>query len=271
MPYRQLDWVAGPESGIARLCGEFLPIRRRLAFERAYPERIPLAVTTLSLPLRLKIVWRKTCAIRTIRVEALFQTMDAKTNSMTASLLPTDWLGGRARGFTLVEIMIGVGLSAFILAGVLTTFLFLGRSGANVQNYNDMETQARRCLEVFAVDARQASAITWNSATSVTLVVNSTPITYAYTGSTPRTFTRQDVSGTHTLLTGIVIFSFKAYTITGTEITDFSTAAALATAGNSTKQLQLSLATSRSNSTVVEATNTVLSARFILRNKIVSS
>ena len=45
--------------------------------------------------------------------------------------------------------------------------------------------------------------------------------------------------------------------------------AELAAAGTNTKQLQISLQASRTNQTVVAATNTVLSARFILRNKIV--
>ena len=48
-------------------------------------------------------------------------------------------------------------------------------------------------------------------------------------------------------------------------------AAELAAAGTNTKQLQISLQASRTNQTVVAATNTVLSARFILRNKIVTA
>jgi prepilin-type N-terminal cleavage/methylation domain-containing protein len=177
-----------------------------------------------------------------------------------------------ARGFTLVEVMIGAALSAFILAAVLSSFLFLGRSGANVRNYNDMEAQARKALELFAEDVRQASAITWNSTTSITLVVNSATILYAY-DSGAAAFVRRDAAGSRTLLTGITpgSFSFKGYTITGSEITAMSTPSDLVVAGNATKQLQISLAASRTSTTVVAATNTVLSARFILRNKVVTA
>jgi len=160
--------------------------------------------------------------------------------------------------------MIGATLSVFILAGVLSAFLFLARSGANLQNYASMESEARKSLEQFAQDTRQASAITWNSSTSVTLIVDSANITYAYTSSTGQ-FTRDTTSTnvTTTLLTGITSFTYSAYDINGTAVSLES----LTDAGKITKQLQISLKALRSSSTVVGATNTVLSARYILRNK----
>ncbi len=171
-----------------------------------------------------------------------------------------------AAGFTLVEVMVGAALSTFILAGVMSTFLFLGRTGANVANYTEMESQARRGLELFAEDVRQASSVTWNSSTSVTLVVNAAPIVYSF-DSTASAFLRQDPGTTRTLLTGITTFQFKGYNINGAEVdlTD------LASAGKITKQLQISLRASRTSQTVASATNTVLSARFILRNKRITS
>lgn len=167
--------------------------------------------------------------------------------------------------------MVGAALSTIVLAGTLSTFLFLGRSGANIQNYTDMESQARKSLEVFAEDVRQASAITWNSSVNVTLVVNSANVTYAYTSATG-SFARTDASGTRTLITGITAgtFLFRSYNVAGAEL-PLATAANLTAAGSSTKQLQISLEASRTNRTVVAATNTVLSARFILRNKIVTA
>lgn len=163
--------------------------------------------------------------------------------------------------------MVSAALAGFILTAVLSSFLFLGRSGANFRNYSDMESQARKALELFAEDVRQASAITWNSAESVTLVVNAANITYAYNG-TARTFSRNGTA----IITGITTgsFTYKAYKVDGTEL-PLATAANLTAAGVNTKQLQISLEASRTNQTVVAATNTVLSARFILRNKIVTA
>lgn len=189
----------------------------------------------------------------------------------------TRWPGPdrRRRGHTLVEVLIASTLAAFTLLGVLSSFLFLVRSGTNIRNYTDMESQARKALELFAEDVRQASAITWPSNQSVTLTVNSQPITYTFNSGNSN-FTRTHLEGvtpvTRVLISGVTpnTFTFRAYTVSGVELPLVS-AANLTAAGVNTKQLQISLQATRSNQTVVSATNTVLSARFILRNKIVTA
>lgn len=180
----------------------------------------------------------------------------------------------RARGFTLVEMMVAATLGSFLLLAVLTSFLFLGRTGANMQNYTEMEVQARRTIETFAEDVRMAKDATWNSATSLTLtVVNSSGTTasrtYTYNSSTG-TFTRLAGTTTTTLLTGISTFSFTAYKI-NTDTIDLTNSATLASASSLTKQIQISLRAIRTTRTVSDATNSVISARFILRNKKVTA
>jgi type II secretory pathway pseudopilin PulG len=181
-----------------------------------------------------------------------------------------------AGGFTLVEMMIGATISSFVLAAVMSTFLFMGRSGANVQNYNDMEVQARNALEFFAEDTRQGSTVVWNTATSLSLTVGLNTITYTYDSGTKR-FTRVEVvtatgttTSTRILVTGITSFAFSAYNISGNNVV-ISTTAERTAANGTTKQIQISLEAARTNKTVVAATNTVLSARFILRNKRVTA
>lgn len=183
---------------------------------------------------------------------------------ITTTLSPARNPSRIRRGFTLVEMMIGATLGSFVLLAVLLTFLFLGRSGANLRNYSDMEAQARKALELFAEDTRQASAVTWASANSVTLVVNGVNVTYTHASGN---FSRTINSVTTTLLTGITTFNFLAYTISGTALTDFSTATARTAANASTKQIQISLSAARTTQTVATATNIVLSARYVLRNK----
>lgn len=180
----------------------------------------------------------------------------------------------RLRGFTLVELMVSATLSGFLLVAVITSFLFLGRSGANMQNYTDMETQARRTIETFAADVRMAREATWTSSNSLTLTVVTSAgatVTYTYTyNSSAGTFVRVAGGATTTLLTGISSFTFTAYKI-NTDTIDLSDASTLASASNLTKQVQISLRTVRSTRTVTDATNSVISARFILRNKRVTA
>lgn len=170
------------------------------------------------------------------------------------------------RGFTLVEVMVGATISSFVLAAVLTAYLFIVRSGVNLVNYSEMEGQARTALELFAEDTRQASSITWNSAQSVTLLVNGSSVVYQY-DDTNKIFQRLVPGVTRNLLGGIQAFEFKAYNITGAELS----LADLTAASKGTKQLQISLTAARTSQTVARATNTVLSARFILRNKRVTT
>lgn len=168
--------------------------------------------------------------------------------------------------------MVGVGLAGIVLAGVLTTFLLLGRSGINLASYATMETQTRRGLEEFAQDVRMASAITWNSETSVTLTVpdnytgTANQATYAWdttTGSstyhcfyrTPGT--SSSANPRTTLVPRVTSFSFYRYDRLNASTCDDA----------STKRLQLEMTVTTTNTTVVDATDTTLSASFILRNK----
>jgi Tfp pilus assembly protein PilW len=87
-----------------------------------------------------------------------------------------------------VEVLIASSLGAFVLAGVLTSFVLLGRSGVAVQNYSRMETEGRRTLEDFAQDVRMASGIVLNTGspyTSITLTFTApeAPDTYASYGN----------------------------------------------------------------------------------------
>jgi len=193
--------------------------------------------------------------------------MDSTTTTTRSRARKLARLG--RRGFTLVEMMIGATISTVVLAAVLTAYLFIVRSGVNLLNYSEMEGQARTALELFAEDTRQASSITWNSNASVTLLVSGNPIVYQYDSST-KIFQRLTGGSTRNLLSGVQTFEFKAYNITGATL-PLSTSSELTAAGKGTKQLQISLTAARTNRTVTRASNTVLSARFILRNKRVTT
>lgn len=175
------------------------------------------------------------------------------------------------RGFTLTEILVASSLATMVMAGVMSAFLFVGRTSISLRNYADLETQARNAMETFAQDVRMSSGVAWNTSTSLALTIqqgNTTvPATYTY-NATARTFSRTVGTTTEVLITNIRSFAFNAYSIDTTAI---SLATPTAATNTATKQIQISLETERINRTLALHTNKVISARFVLRNKRVTA
>lgn len=177
------------------------------------------------------------------------------------------------RGFTLVEVLISAALMGFLLMGILTTFLFLGRSSANIVNYAEMEGEARKGLETFAVDTRQASELTWVTANTIDLVVGGVTVRYGYDTST-KSFYKTANGVTTKLITNVSAFEFRGFQVNSTtpvDVSDLTTVAKRALASNVTKQIQISMKAERKTMTAIGVTNSVFSARYILRNKKVTS
>lgn len=189
----------------------------------------------------------------------------------------------RRRAFTLAEILVATSLSAVVLAGVLSSVLMISRSGYLLNNYIEMETQSRLALEQFALDVRVAQDIEWMREsdtaplTGLTLTApDGTRILYQYfprVGDTDGILIRKRTAPTEgaetIIITGIETLAFIAYKI-DTEIIN-SAGLTLANINLNTKQVQISLSARRTRTTVVDATNNVVSARFVLRNKRVTA
>ena len=80
----------------------------------------------------------------------------------------------RTAGFTLVELLVGMGLSLMIMGAVLSSYIFLGRNftrslGLSSANEPTLESQGRRTLAYFAQDVRMAGSVdTTGTSPSVT-------------------------------------------------------------------------------------------------------
>lgn len=177
---------------------------------------------------------------------------------------------GPARGFTLVEVMIGATLASFVLAGALSSFLMLGRSGMNIAYYTQMEAQIRRSLETFSQDLRMSSNVTWYSSSSITMTVpenytGATPVntvTYAYDSGANNFYyvpgnNASATAGKVVLLRNVTSFAYSR----------FNRLDAPATTDVETKRIQLSLTARNTAQTVVGSSQSAISASFILRNK----
>lgn len=92
--------------------------------------------------------------------------------------------GPAPRGYTLVEMMIGLTLASILMLGVLSSYLFIGRNSVRLSYQHALETQARGILNTFAGDVRNTKYITSASATGMTLqLVDGSTVTYSYSSS----------------------------------------------------------------------------------------
>lgn len=193
--------------------------------------------------------------------------------------------------------MIGASISSFLLLGVLSTFLLMGRTSANIINYSDIEAKARKSLELFSREVHNAHAVASYSGTAVTLNIpdaSANPhgtgtgaytVTYAF-NPTNKVLTRTGppidnpagTSAATTLISGVELVpgmnSFLQYFRYVRQTTyppgqGYLDGFTTNTAANNLeiKQIEVSFLLKKRNVTVVAATNKVLSARFILRNK----
>lgn len=179
-----------------------------------------------------------------------------------------------APAFTLVELLVAVTLSAFILLGVLTTTVQLMRTGIDLAQYSEMESQVRTGLETLGHDLRSASAIKWNNASDLTLTVpqsdgSTTEVTYAWTSASQSLFRVPGAdsavtAGRLTLITGIPPLPDGA---AGLTFSRFDAAGNPTASDAATKQIQVTLTVARRAAIGPAATEGGVSETFTLRNK----
>src|ERR1043166_5467612 len=120
----------------------------------------------------------------------------------------------RQNAFTMIEMLVGVGIGSLILAGAGTFFLFGGRSFGSMANYADLNSRDRNGADVITPDLRCALQVV--SATPNQIVLQAPPvggnnnITYQY-DSAARTLTRADSVSSRVLLSGVNSCSFSLY------------------------------------------------------------
>src|SRR5215475_12629297 len=94
------------------------------------------------------------------------------------------------RGFTLVEMMVGVAIGCLLLATLATLYVFSMRSFAAMANYSDLNQKSRYASDIISRDIRSASSVASASATQIVLS-DDTSGTTTYT-----TYLYDDVAGT---------------------------------------------------------------------------
>lgn len=169
------------------------------------------------------------------------------------------------RGVTLVELVVGMSISAVVMAAIFGSFNFLARSSLLTVSYAEMDLQARVGLETLARDVRMASDIQNVTANGMTLVVPNlaSPVRYDFVPAKQSFYRNYGQPGEKRLISGIDQFVLKLYSINRDalgqplETTNLS----------EVKQLQIQLREVRAGAARATVTNNVISARYVLRNK----
>lgn len=121
----------------------------------------------------------------------------------------------RQRAFTLVELLVAVGISSILLIAVLSLSFFSARSFAALTNYVDLDNLSRNALDVMTREIRQADALVGYSSTRLDFRHTSSfgttyTISYVYSPDA-RTLTRIQGSQRQVLLRECDFLRFSTY------------------------------------------------------------
>jgi prepilin-type N-terminal cleavage/methylation domain-containing protein len=73
----------------------------------------------------------------------------------------------RARGFTLVELVMAAGIGSIVLALLSSFILYTGRSFAAMANYVNLDQKSRHALDTMSKEIRQTNRLISHTATSL--------------------------------------------------------------------------------------------------------
>ena len=168
---------------------------------------------------------------------------------------------------TLAEMMVATTIGAFILVGVMTTYIVCLRSFAAISNYDRMHSDGRLAVTYFAKDMRAVSGITsFPNASNITVNIPTafntagSPIsnkTVSYTTSGGGLYRLDSSNGNNDLLaTNINQLTFTLYNLLGSTNS---------VATNAAKGVQLDIHLRTSVGSRIQ-TEDYLSARYDMRN-----
>ncbi|HEY1793301.1 MAG TPA: hypothetical protein VGG34_10310 [Opitutaceae bacterium] len=190
-------------------------------------------------------------------------------------------------GFTLVEIMMVTAISAFVFAGVLSAYTFLGRSLSRQVNEQSLESRTRLALYWLTQDLESASAIKIQSPGSGTsgytmelTLSGGTIVDYAVDWNSsfttnppnpPGCLVRSSGGTTLVLLRSLTAITFNYYDINGTAIAAPSTSTPLSTptlVNVDVKQVSVNFTSAAGISAVGNRSSfTVSTPRIIMKSK----
>ena len=173
--------------------------------------------------------------------------------------------GAPKAGFTLAEVLIATSLTALLMAGMTSSFMFIVKSSFGMGNYVDMNNQSRNGLEKFGRDARMTISLRYISENTYYALCETaqgrTHVAYWYDWSQNAFMRWEEGAGApQAVLKDVRELQFKYYNLAGNATTALLEA----------KQVQVDAGMVR-HVFAVENTNHVISARFMMRNRDVAN
>ena len=167
----------------------------------------------------------------------------------------------------MVELLVVVVLFAAVVAISSSSLITLGKASTGIGNYAEMNYQARHVLEEFGSDVRMGSMVELFTATRFEFkYIDSSnteqSVTYEYVSS-DSTLYRSENGTTIPILQNLASFEFDYFNLNLQEVA----------IGNSALEVKGVRVSARMEQKVVSLANTneVLSARFMMRNRLVGN
>jgi Tfp pilus assembly protein PilW len=182
---------------------------------------------------------------------------------------------GHNKGFTVAEVLVATSLGALILAGVMSALLMFCRSGLRIADYESMESEATKALELIARDIRMAQSIQTDAPSVVNAAnratISSIKLTVPNSANTSTSVVEYKFTTANTLVriaggnTTVLVKDLQAGSAQFAASNLNSEAAANDYETNQIKMVMTVKPSTKGN--YVETTKRVLSARFVLRNR----
>ena len=167
------------------------------------------------------------------------------------------------RGLTLIEVLISLGITTLTLSGLTSSYVFMMRSSIGLGNYVEMNMRSRNGLETFGRDTRAAFQVNEMTANTFDIRVLSPSgpldVTYSFDANKGE-LVRTEGAISVSILKDVESMSFRYYNLLGAETSNATEA----------KKVQLDADMAR-RALYIENTNHVVSARYAMRNRLVSN
>ncbi len=169
----------------------------------------------------------------------------------------------KKRGFTLTELLIATSISSVLISGITSSYMFIFKSSLGMSQYIEMNTQSQIGLERFGRDMRMAVDIWSASATNLSLEVQSESgtrtVTYTLDEAT-KSLVRVEGTWELTVIENIESLKISYFNLLGNETIN----------PIEIKKIKIE-ALMKKTVFDVENTTDLVSAKFMLRNRKVST